>query len=77
MPTIVDLTEQELAELKALTKQADVTAAVRSAMTEYLRHARRLELKALSGQVEMEDNWQSLEAMELKKADGDTESGAH
>ncbi len=63
MPTIVDLTEQELAELKALTKQADVTAAVRSAMTEYLRHARRLELKALSGQVEMDDSGQALKQL--------------
>ena len=62
MSTIVDLTEQELAELKALTKQADVTAAVRSAMTEYLRHARRMELKALSGQVEMNDNWASSQS---------------
>ncbi|MBW8883197.1 MAG: hypothetical protein JF612_00155 [Planctomycetia bacterium] len=77
MPTIVDLTEQELAELKALTKQADITAAVRSAMTEYLRHARRMQLKALSGQVEMDNNWQSLEAVELRKADGDSKSGAH
>jgi hypothetical protein len=75
MPTIVDLTEQELAELKALTKQTDVTAAVRSAMTEYLRHARRMELKSLSGQVAMDDNWQALEAAELRTSDANERLG--
>jgi hypothetical protein len=67
MSTFIDLSEQELAELKALTKQADATAAVRSAMVEYLRLARRLELKTMSGQVPMEDNWRSLEASELRE----------
>ena len=67
MPTTINLTEQELAELKAYTKQSDDTAAVRSAMSEYLRLARRLQLKALSGQVDMEDNWQSLESAELSR----------
>lgn len=77
MPTIVDLTDQELADLKAFTRQADGPAAVRSAMAEYLRHARRMELKTLSGQVNMEDNWQSLEAAELGKRNGDSATGSH
>ena len=77
MSTIVDLSEQEIAELKAFTNQAEPTAAVRSAMTEYLRLARRLQLKSLSGQVAMEDNWHSLEAAELRKPDGDTRPSAH
>jgi len=71
MPTIVDLSEQEIAELKAFTNQAEPTAAIRSAMTEYLRLARRIQLKSLSGQVTMDDNWQALEAAELRKFDGD------
>jgi hypothetical protein len=68
MPTIVDITEQELAELKAFTKETDTIAAVRLAMTEYLRLARRMQLKAMSGQVEMVDNWQSLEAAEMRES---------
>ncbi|HEY2415702.1 MAG TPA: hypothetical protein VGI40_25915 [Pirellulaceae bacterium] len=76
MPTIIDLSEQEIAELKAFTKEAEPTAAVRSAMTEYLRLARRLQLKSLSGQVTMDDNWKALEAAELRKSDGDARSGA-
>ena len=70
MSTVVELTEQELADLKTLTQQADVSAPDRCAMTEYLRFARRQRLKALSGQVEMDDNWQNSEASELGKLHG-------
>ena len=76
MPTFVDLTEQELTELKAYTKEADATAAIRLAMNEYLRFARRMELKSLSGQVPMDDNWQALEASELRSRDGGSGAGA-
>jgi hypothetical protein len=55
MSTVVDLSEQELAELKALTRQTDAAAAVRTAMAEYVRYVRRQRLKELSGQVQMED----------------------
>ncbi len=77
MPTVVDLTEQELADLKALTRQVDDVAAVRSAMTEYMRFARRMQLKALSGQVQMEENWPALEASELGAENGGSGSSAH
>jgi hypothetical protein len=70
MGTIVDLTDQELAELKALTNQADAAAAVRFAATEYLRFARRKRLKELSGRVEMEENWTMLEEAEMKEQHG-------
>jgi hypothetical protein len=77
MPTNIDLSEQELAELKAYTKETDDTAAVRSAMTEYLRLARRLQLKALSGQVEMQENWPVLEDAELRDQSGGSGTRAH
>jgi hypothetical protein len=76
MPTTIDLTEQELAELKASTRQTEDTAAIRSAITEFLRLARRLKLKELSGQVQMEDNLQSLEQTELDEHDGGSGVGA-
>jgi hypothetical protein len=75
MPTAIDLTDQELAELKSFTNQQDAAAAVRSAMTEYLRYARRMRLKALSGQVRMEDNWQALEDAEVREHHGGSGSG--
>ena len=70
MSTTIDLTEQELSELRSFTKQADAASAVRSAMLEYLRFARRMRLKELSGKVVMEENWPALEAAELRKAHG-------
>jgi hypothetical protein len=77
MSTTVDLTEQELAELQAFTNEVEPTAAIRAAMSEYLRLVRRRQLKALSGHVEMEDNWQAREAAELRNSDGDARPGAH
>lgn len=74
MSIVVDLSEQELAELRALTNESADAAAVRSAMTEYVRYARRMRLKALSGQVQMEDNWQSHERTELGNGDGSAEA---
>jgi hypothetical protein len=66
MPTRVELTDQELAELKELTKQSEAGAAVRTAMREYVRYVRRVRLKKLSGKVRMQDNWRALEQAELK-----------
>ena len=77
MPTVVDLTEQVLADLKAFTRQKDEQAAIRAAMTEYLRFARRMQLKELSGQVQMEENWPALEASELRNADDGAGNGSH
>jgi len=68
--TSIDLTDQEIAELKSLTNQPDAAAAVRCATTEYLRFARRKRLKELSGQIQMDDNWRGLEAVEMKEQHG-------
>ena len=65
MVTTVKLSDDELADIKALTKQSDPSEAVRVAMQDYLRYARRMQLKSMSGHVEMSDNWQQLEQAEL------------
>jgi hypothetical protein len=67
MTTTIDLTDQELAELKAVTRQSDAGDAIRFATTEYLRLVRRQRLKELSGRVEMEENWRVLEEADLKR----------
>ena len=64
MTATVELTEAELADLRDLTHAADAQTAVRSALDEYRRYARRMRLKELSGQVAMDDNWRALEAAE-------------
>jgi hypothetical protein len=68
MVTEIELSESELAELRQATNQSDPVMAIRVAMREYLRHARRMQLKSLSGKVEMLDNWQSLERAKLDAA---------
>jgi hypothetical protein len=60
MATEINLSEQEIADLKELTNQSDVTAALRTAMTEYIRYARRMRLKELSGRMEMQENQPNL-----------------
>ena len=65
MVTSIELSEQELAELRDLTKQSDSMEAIRVAMRDYIRYARRMRLKQLSGQVEMIDNWRQLEESEI------------
>jgi hypothetical protein len=70
MVTNIEMTAEELAELQAATDQSDPSAAIRVAMEEYLRYVRRMQLKQLSGQVTMEENWQQLEQAELDQSDG-------
>jgi hypothetical protein len=64
MTATIDLTDDELEDIRKLTRVNDVTAAIRSALQEYIRYARRMHLKSLSGHVTMENNWLALEAAE-------------
>ncbi|MFM8215240.1 MAG: hypothetical protein ACKN82_11445, partial [Pirellula sp.] len=72
MVTSIELSEQELAELRDLTEQNDSTEAIRVAMRDYIRYARRMRLKQLSGQVEMIDNWRQLEESEVVDLNDDS-----
>ncbi len=69
MTAVVNLTAEEIAEIQALTNESDVETAIRAAMREYVRYARRQELRGLSGKVEMQENWRELEEAELRKLD--------
>ncbi len=60
----INLNDEELKDLRDLTQISDATSAIRSALDEYRRYARRMRLKELSGQVAMDDNWRALEAAE-------------
>jgi hypothetical protein len=72
MVTSIELSEQELAELRDLTEQSDSTEAIRVAMRDYIRYARRMRLKQLSGEVEMTDNWRQLEESEVGNLNDDS-----
>ena len=65
MVTSIELSGQELAELRELTEQSDSTEAIRVAMRDYIRYTRRMRLKQLSRHVEMIDNWRHLEQTEI------------
>jgi hypothetical protein len=69
MSVDLDLTPQELAALRQITQLENDAEAVARAAREFLRLARLRELKAASGKVEFEDNWQELEALELGEVD--------
>lgn len=64
MTATVQLSEEEIRDLCDLTHADDAEGAVRSALEEYCRYARRMRLKELSGDIAMEDNWRQLEAVE-------------
>lgn len=61
----IELPAQEIAALKQLTKLENDAEAVIKAAREFLRLSRLRELKAVSGKVELEANWQELEELEL------------
>lgn len=69
MSITVTLTNDELAQIKVLTKQESDADAVGQAAREFLRLSRLRELKAVSGKVEFDENWPQLEAMELNEVD--------
>ena len=54
MVATLDLTESEMNDLRELTLHQDASAALRVAVPEYVRYARRMQLKELSGRVTME-----------------------
>lgn len=69
MTATVQLSDQELADLQSLTRQQDATAALRAAMQEYIRYAKRMRLKSMAGKLDIDDNWQQLEERELREQD--------
>jgi hypothetical protein len=69
MSVTVDLTTQEIDELKQVTKLQDDSDAVTKAAREFLRLTRLRELKAVSGKVDFSLDWQELEQLELDECD--------
>lgn len=68
MSIIIELTAQEIAALKQATKLENDAEAVAKAAREFLRFSRLRQLKAVSGKVEFENNWQELEELELDES---------
>lgn len=69
MSIAIELTAQEIAALKQLTKLDDDAEAIAKAAREFLRLSRLRELKTVCGKVEFESNWQELERLELGESE--------
>ena len=65
MTATINLNDDEVKDLRDLTRISDLAGAVRCALEEYRRYARRMRLKESSGQIAMDDNWRCLEAAEM------------
>lgn len=55
MVVSITLDPSELAELQELTSTADPESAIRSALREFVRFAKRQRLKQLSGRVQVDE----------------------
>lgn len=65
----IELPDQEIAALRHLTKTDSDSDAVVRAAREFLRLARLRELKAASGKVDFDPDWQKWEDLELGETD--------
>ncbi len=65
----IDMPAQDIAALKQITNLDNAADAVVAAAREYLRLRRLRELKAVSGKVDFQANWQELEDLELAESD--------
>ena len=65
MSVTIELTNQELALIKELTRVSNDAEAVVKAAREFLRIGRLRQLKSVSGRVEFEDVSEQLETLEL------------
>ena len=68
MSITIEMPAQEIAALKQLTRLENDAEAIIQAAREFLRLSRLRELKAASGKVDFELNWQELEDLELRES---------
>lgn len=69
MSISIEMTPQEIAAIKQLTNLDDDAQAIVRAAREFLRMRRLRELKAASGKVDFELDWEALERLELGECD--------
>ena len=67
MIATIELTAEELRDLRESTGEFDVGVALRLAVREYARYVKRMRLLDLAGNVEMDDSWLLGEQEELKE----------
>lgn len=68
MSITIEMSAPEIAALRHLTRLDNDAEAIVQAAREFLRLSRLRELKAVTGKVEFEANWQELEDLELNES---------
>jgi hypothetical protein len=66
MRTTMSLDDRLIKELMKVTGAKTKTEAIHLAVAEFIRRKKLEGLKALSGKIQIADNWQELEELELK-----------
>ncbi len=61
----INLSNEEISQLRKITAVEDDAEAVSKAARNYLRIVRLRELKAVSGTVQYDDDWRELETIEV------------
>ena len=67
MSVTIDLSSEELTQIKSFTELDNERDAVTKAAREFLRICQLRELKAVSGKLDYEDMGQAMEALELRE----------
>lgn len=67
MRTTLTIDDMQAEDLMQATGQTSAVAAIRLALDAYLLQARKKKVLALRGQVQIEDNWRDLRALEVAK----------
>ena len=67
MRTTLTIDDSQIQDLMQVTGRSSAVAAISQALDEYLRQSRKQKVLALRGQVQINDNWRELRALELDR----------
>ena len=67
MRTTLTINDNQVKDLMQITGQSSAITAIRQALDDYLRQARKKKVLALRGQVQIADNWRELRALEVDR----------
>ena len=65
MVVAVNLSDEEVSQIKRITRLEDEAEAVTKAAREFLRISKLKQLKSVSGKVDFDLDWEELESLEL------------
>jgi len=71
--TTLTIDDSQARDLMQATGQPSPVSAIRHALDDYLRQVRKKKVLALRGQIQIDDNWRELRALEINQ---ETRKGA-